>query len=206
MKILVLAPHADDAEMGCGGSIARFLDEGNEVYYGVFSLCDKSLPDECPPGTLRGELLDASSVLGVPEENINVYDYPVRYHPENRQDILEDLVDLKRKLDPDMVFVPSSTDVHQDHHTVYTESLRAFKDTNLLGYECVWNNFALEINGFIHLEDKYMDLKVESVGEYESQKGRHYADEEFLRHLARVRGAQIGVRYAEAFELIRWIM
>ena len=48
-KILVLAPHTDDGELGCGASIAKFCAEGREVYYAAFCLCAKSLPKDLPP-------------------------------------------------------------------------------------------------------------------------------------------------------------
>ena len=201
-----MAPHVDDGEMGCGGSIARFIEEGSEVYYAGFSTCGDSLPEGFPEGTLRKELMEATKVLGIDEDNVYVFDYPVRRHPENRQEILENLVELRKELNPELVFLPSSTDVHQDHHTVYQEGVRAFKNTRMLGYEFVWNNFSLNLNSFIHLKPEHVEAKIKAIEEYKSQKGRHYANQEFLKNLARIRGAQAGVRYAEAFETIRWII
>ena len=148
----------------------------------------------------------ATNVLGVPKDNVLVYDYPVRHHPENRQAILEDLVLLKKKIGPDLIFIPSSTDIHQDHHTIYQEAVRAFKNTNILGYEFIWNNFSLNLNSFIKLDEGHVEKKIKAIKEYESQNGRHYANEEFLKDLARIRGAQAGCRFAEGFELIRWII
>lgn len=206
MKVLVLAPHVDDGEFGCGGSIAKFLDEGSEVYYAAFSLCEDSLPEGFSRETLKKELMEATQILGINPKNLIVFDYPVRYHPKNRQAILEDLVKLKKKLDPDVVFVPTSTDIHQDHHTIYQESLRAFKNTTILGYEFLWNNFSVKINAFICLDEEHVRKKTDAINKYKSQKGRHYVDDDFMGNLARIRGAQINCKYAEAFEVIRWII
>ena len=52
-KILILAPHTDDGEFGCGGSIAKFIDQGAEVTYAAFSTAEESLPPDLPPDTLE---------------------------------------------------------------------------------------------------------------------------------------------------------
>jgi len=77
-RVLVLAPHTDDGELGCGASIARFVGEGIDVFYAAFSTADQSLPEGLPPGTLAQELRAATAVLGIPQENVLVYDYEVR--------------------------------------------------------------------------------------------------------------------------------
>nr|WP_287495042.1 PIG-L family deacetylase [Candidatus Brachybacter algidus] len=47
-KVFILAPHTDDGELGCGGTIARLIEDGAIVYYVAFSTADKSVPDEFP--------------------------------------------------------------------------------------------------------------------------------------------------------------
>ena len=54
--VLVLAPHTDDGELGCGGTIARFLEEGKEVYYVAFSTCRTSVPEGYPEDILKTDL------------------------------------------------------------------------------------------------------------------------------------------------------
>ena len=55
-KILVISPHTDDGELGCGGSIAKFIEEGDEVDYVALSCCEKSIPPEYPPDILSREV------------------------------------------------------------------------------------------------------------------------------------------------------
>jgi LmbE family N-acetylglucosaminyl deacetylase len=64
-SILVLAPHIDDGEFGCGGSIAKFIEEGADVFYAAFSLCELSLPSHLPKDILERELHEAAGVLGL---------------------------------------------------------------------------------------------------------------------------------------------
>ena len=56
------------------------------------------------------------------------------------------------------------------------------------------------------LEEKYIEQKVEAIKQYQSQAHRAYANEEFVKSLARTRGVQINTKYAECFEVIRWIL
>src|SRR6056297_61087 len=139
-KILVLLPHPDDAEFSCGGTIAKYIEQGSEVHYIVFSNCSKSLPEGIPENRLYEELDKAAKALGVDLKNISKYYYPVREFPHFRQDILEKLIMHKKHLAPDLVLLPNKNDVHQDHKTLYNEGIRAFKTCSMLGYELPWNN------------------------------------------------------------------
>jgi len=204
--ILVLAPHTDDGELGLGGTIAKMLEEGAIVYYVAFSTAEQSLPKGFAPGTLKNEVRKATGKLGIPEENLIIFNYEVRKLNYVRQEILEDLVNLKRKFTIDIVFIPSLHDIHQDHSTIAIEGLRAFKSTSILGYELIWNNLSFDTICFIKLEERHIQAKIDALQEYHSQAGRDYTSAEFIRSLARTRGIQIGAKFAEAFEVIRWII
>jgi len=205
-KILVLAPHTDDGEFGCGGSIARFIDEGKEIYYAAFSTAEESVPDPWPKDILKTEVKEATNRLGISQENVIIFDFKVRELSYHRQEILEALVNIKNDICPDLVFLPSSNDLHQDHSTVSIEGIRAFKNTTILGYEIPWNNIQFQAESFIILSEENIMTKLNALDAYNSQKGKSYANEEFIRSLARARGVQIGGRYAEAFEVIRWVI
>jgi len=205
-KILILAPHTDDGEFGCGGSIARFLNQGIEVYYAAFSSAEISVPAEFPRNILEVEVKAATAVLGIKPENLILYGHKVRHLAEKRQDILEELVKLNKTLEPDLVFMPSLNDLHQDHTTIAQEGLRAFKKTSILGYELMWNNLSFTTDCFISIDENELNVKLNALDCYNSQKGRNYASKDFIRSLAVARGVQIGVKYAEAFEVIRLVI
>ncbi len=204
-RVVVLAPHTDDGELGCGGSIAKFIENGYDVYYVAFSSARQSLPEGYPDDTLVREVKAATKILGIKPENLIIYDYEVRKFSYVRQDILEDLVKLKRELEPDLVFIPSTQDLHQDHQTVANEALRAFKETSILSYELPWNNIAFRTEGFIPLEKRHVDKKMQALREYRSQSHRVYLNEDFIYGLAKARGVQIKKDYAEAFEVVRYV-
>ena len=204
-KILVLAPHTDDGELGCGGTMARLHDEGAHVTYVAFSACEESMPPGFPPDTLRKEVVLATTELGVARENLIVKDYKVRKLSSRRQDILEELVLLRNSLKPDMIFMPCQSALHQDHAAIYNEGIRAFKHYTCFGYDLPWDSIQFSSTAFFKLNESQVERKCKALEHYKSQKFRTYVDNEFIRGLARVRGAQIGVQYAEAFELIRTI-
>jgi len=148
-RVLILAPHTDDGEFGCGGSIARFIQEGKEIYYVAFSTAEESVPEPWPKDILKTEVKEATKRLGISRENVIILDFKVRKLSYHRQEILEKHCKIKNDIRPDLVFLPSSNDLHQDHSTVSTEGVRAFKNTTILGYEIPWNNIQFQAESFI---------------------------------------------------------
>jgi LmbE family N-acetylglucosaminyl deacetylase len=203
-KILVISPHTDDGELGCGGSIVKFINEGYEVEYAALSCCEKSVPPEYPRDILSREVREATKILGISEPIL--FSFEVREFPKLRQEILDALIRLRNKIQPDIVFTPSRFDTHQDHKTTVEETMRAFKKCTLLGYEQPWNNITFNTLAFIPLEEEYVSRKIDALSCYKTQKGRAYLNEEFVRGLAVTRGTQIEEKYAEAFEVIKWVI
>jgi LmbE family N-acetylglucosaminyl deacetylase len=205
-NILVLAPHTDDGEFGCGGTIARFTGEGRRVIYVAFSAAEQSVLPHLPRDILRTEVKEATSVLGIAPADCIVLNFAVRRFPEYRQDILERMLQLNAQFSPSIVFLPSSNDTHQDHAVIAQEGFRAFKKTTLLGYEVPWNNLDFRTSSFVRLTAREVELKVKSLQCYRSQEHRDYASSDHIRSLLKVRGVQIGGAFAECFEVFRWIM
>ncbi|NNC83576.1 MAG: PIG-L family deacetylase [Flavobacteriales bacterium] len=204
-KILVLAPHPDDGEFGAGASIHRWVSAGAEVRYVAFSPCLKSLPEGSTSDLLGGELKEAVQKLGMSEGQARLLDYPVREFPAHRQAILEDLVQMRKDFRPDLVLVPNSTDIHQDHQVIHEEAIRAFKHCSILGYELPWNNMSVTTNYHVALDEENVQAKLDALHCYRSQEKRIYLADGFLHGLARVRGVQVGHHLAEAFEVIRLV-
>lgn len=202
-NVLVLAPHTDDGELGAGGFINKLCDAGKNVYYLAFSTAEESVPKGFPKDILKHELAKATSILGIPKENLIVKNYQVRKLNYNRQEILEDLITLRNNMEFDLILIPSIRDIHQDHMTIANEGIRAFKNTNILSYELIWNNFSFDCNCFIELSKSNLDKKIESLKCYESQGFRNYLSPEFIKSLAITRGVQSGYQFAEVFEIVR---
>ncbi len=201
-RALVLGAHTDD-EFGCTGTILRLLESGVEVYYAVFSSCEESVPEGFPKDVLLHEVRKAAQLIGLANDHLIVYDFRVRHFPTFRQEILEELVKLRNRLKPDLVLLPAYSDMHQDHHVISIEGLRAFKFASILGYELPMNTIAFQHTCFIELMSDHVKRKIEALRCYESQRFRSYSRDEFIESLAKVRGVQAGVEYAEAFEVLR---
>lgn len=205
-KILLLSPHTDDGELGCGATVSKLIREGKQVYYAAFSACEQSVLPQFPKDILISEVKAATSTLGIPSENLKLFRYDVRTFNYHRQAILDDLIQLREEIQPDTVLIPSVNDIHQDHKTMAEEALRAFKFINIFSYELPWNNLNFNTCAFEVVEEQDAQCKVNALAQYKSQAHRPYANEEFLRSQLRMRGVQVAQRYAEVFEVVRLVM
>ncbi len=203
-NILVLAPHTDDGEFGCGASMAKWIEQGYRLIYAAFSSCRSVVPEGFPSDILVKEVQQATNLMGI--KDLLLFDYEVRVFSSKRQEILDDMVKLAREYQPSLVLTPASTDIHQDHVVIHSESLRAFKYNRLLGYELPWNTTVMTTSCFSAVEERHILKKTEAILSYQSQAFRHYYSAEFIRSLAYTRGTQAGTKYAEAFEVIRWLI
>lgn len=206
-RTLILSPHTDDGEISAGGTIARFIDEGIDVYYAAFSSCEKSIPDCLPEGTLIDECKNALNELGIKQKNICFFNYEVREFFKDRQKILDDIINLGKTIQPSLVICPSSFDVHQDHQVIYNEAVRGFKKTaSIWGMEHPWNNLSFRKDIFVELQKTHIERKVNAIKKYLTQQDRPYVKEEYIFSSAYARGVPIEKEFAEIFECVRMIV
>ena len=99
-KILVLGPHTDDGEIGCGGTITKYVELGSEVHYVAFSTARTSVLPEFPENILELEVKEATKILGISPDQLHILDYPVRRFTEYRQKILQELIDFRKEIPP----------------------------------------------------------------------------------------------------------
>jgi LmbE family N-acetylglucosaminyl deacetylase len=205
--VVIVAPHTDDGELGCGGTIAKLAEtKGVEVYYVALSSCDGVVPAGFDDDVLKREVRAATRVLGIPPDRLMLKSFVVRNFAQDRQDILDVLVELNRQLSPGVVFMPALSDLHQDHSVVSAEGLRAFKGTTILAYEMPWNNLSFQTQCFIPPEKRHVEVKIAALKCYESQSDRAYIQPEYVRAHLLMRGQQVRLPYAECFEVVRWIL
>lgn len=208
MRVLILSPHTDDAELGCGGTIVRFLDCDHEIFWVVFSTAEESLPEGLPEDTLKKEYYNVIKDLSLEEKDCKVFDYNVRNLHQYRQEVLENLIEIRNQYAPDLVIGPSLNDFHQDHQVVAHEMVRAFKTTSsVLSYELPWNHAVFNMQCFVKLDPDHIKKKCLILKHYRSQfiQSKPYFSREFIYGLAKARGVQCNSEYAEAFEVVRWI-
>ncbi len=195
-------------ELGAGGTLCKLLEDGEEIYWVVFSTAESSLPANMPKDTLKKEFLSVIQQVGLDEDHYKIYDFRVRYLNEYRQEILDELVLIRNKIRPDLVIGPSLNDHHQDHQVVANEMVRAFKNSSsIISYELPWNHVNFNMQMFYRLNKDQIAKKILLLKNYKSQIAinRRYFSKDFIKGAARTRGVQVNCDYAEAFEVIRWI-
>lgn len=204
-KILILSAHPDDGEIGCGGTIARFIREGKQVVHIVFSAAEKIGAETVKRQVRLDEFDKANDLLGVQKTYCPI-GYIHRNMVSQRDMILQFLVTLKDKVQFTAVFMPCLHDIHQDHAVVAHEALRAFKGTDIFCYEMPWNNLNFNTQCFIKVEHRDISKKIQALSFYETQQDKPYMNPKFIESWAITRGVQCGSVYAEAFENIRRII
>jgi len=183
-KILYLSPHADD-EVGSAATLYKLIESGKNISLMVFSFAEISVLPEYPKDILHKELKKSLEVLGI--SNLVSRNF---------------LISIKKSLDPDIVFTPSTYDTHQDHQVITQEAIRAFNCT-ILGYEMPHKIMPIRNLCYIKIDHKHLIKKMEAANCYESQKFRGSWDKDLIEGLARIRGKQVNEIYADAFEVIK---
>lgn len=117
--VLCIGAHPDDIELGCGALIADIITQTRVV---CVTLSDNQ---KNPLHTnLVAEHYASMSILGVQKEHVILHDFTTRRLKESRQEILEVMIDLNKRFQPEVVLVHTAKDIHQDHQTVTEEALR----------------------------------------------------------------------------------
>jgi len=208
-KILVISPHVDDVELSSGGTIAKLVKQNKKVYYAAFSDCQYSLVENFPKNTLEKECRKATKTLGIKAKNCFIFNFKAKYFCNESKQIFEKLEELRNSIKPDLVLIPSLSDIHQDHNTIARQAIAAFRrSTSIIAYEQPWNNIGFSPSFFIELSEEDMKKKHQALKCYKTQYhfNRSYFDKDFIYGLARTRGMQINSKYAESFEVIKYII
>jgi N-acetylglucosamine malate deacetylase 1 len=222
MRVLVVAPHADDETLGAGGAIARHAREGDEVTVAVMTGPGEGRHPVFPNelwDTVRDEAEEAAAVLGVKDlvfrelPAVLVPDRPVWEVNGVAAEVLEQAA-------PEILYVPFPFDLHRDHREISYAFSVAWRPTTELGrrirliyaYETLsethWNPAYLEAgftpNTYVDISGE-LDVKLDALRCYRSQMlpFPHARSLEAIEHQARWRGAQVGMEAAEAFVTIR---
>ncbi len=197
---LYLGAHPDDVEIGCGGTIVKNAEEESIVV--IFSDCGMNSGLEFTGNQIREEFQKSMGLLGVNEYEILYFrntEFPAQADSIRRQ-----IENLRHELRPDVVYFPSVKDSHQDHRVLAAEGIRAFRRgrEEIRSYELSTIPMGFNPRVFVDITDT-IAIKIEALLCYKSQYERSVFDERIFRVQSAFRGAQMGVGYAEGFELIR---
>lgn len=200
-KILLVSAHPDDIEYGMGGTLYK-LCKGKraKIKVIIFADCEEQ------PGNKGITKEFKRSMRFFDIINYKLYDFPNTKLLEHSSQIREQLEKCKNSFGPDLVFSTSKNSIHQDHEYVSLEVERVFRNISFLTFEDIKSSPYFSPNFFSLLNESYIKNKLEALSLYKTQYRRYYHDEELIKSLARFRGGQVGCKYAEAFEVIRYIL
>ena len=197
-RVLFLGAHPDDIELGCG-ALLHHIVRHTDVLCATLSDNQKN-PDL---QNVRAEHYESMAVLGVPAEKIILGPFTTRVFHESRQDILEYFLRLRREFGPDLIFVHSKQDVHQDHLTMTDEALRAFRGITVLGFDVVRSSYGFFPHFLVEVTEEDVDKKIEALSKYETYRDRYYFNNELTRSIMVRHGALAERLFAEGFDILR---
>lgn len=197
LRVLALGAHADDIEIGCGGTISRLVTElpAVELYWAVAS----------GEGDRRREAEASAADLaaGAASLDLAVGAFRDGYLPYTAAEVKGWVRDLAGRIEPDLVLTHHRADLHQDHRLLAELALNEFRDHLILGFEVLKYDGDLGApNVFVHLDEPTCTRKLEVLDRhFGSQRDKRWFDEEAFRSLMRLRGVECRSPsgYAEAF-------
>lgn len=218
-KVLVVAPHADDEVLGAGGTIAKNIAEGNEVYVCVVTRGEEPLFSKKVTEQVREETFRAHELLGI--KKTFFLEFPaVMLEKAERYKLNGSIINVIQEINPHEVYIPHMGDMQKDHQIVneavmvavrpkYKHKVRAVYAYETLS-ETEWN-IPNTVNAFIPTVyqdvSNFLEKKKQALACFESQISDFPSPRslEAVESLAKYRGSTVGVFAAEAFVLIREI-
>lgn len=197
-RVLFLGAHPDDLEIGCGALLHQIVKQTDIL---CVTLSDNQKNPDLK--NVKSEHYQAMAVLGVPDERIVFGPFTTRVFPDARQDILEYFLQLRRDFNPDLIFVHSKHDVHQDHLTMTDEALRAFRGITVLGFDVVRSSYGFFPHFIVEVSEEDVTKKIEALACYETYRDRYYFNSELTRSIMVRHGALAECPFAEGFDILR---
>lgn len=198
LRVCFIGAHPDDIEIGCGALIAHIVPHTDV-------LC-VTLSDNQKNPLLQNLILEhqrSMAVLGVKPERVVLGQFETRRFPHARQEILEYLIDLNRTFKPDIVFVHTKADIHQDHGTITEEALRAFRGVTVLGFDVIRSSYGFFPSFLVEVSPADVEKKVAALAEYKTYDGKYYFNPEITRSTLVRHGALCERPFAEGFDILR---
>jgi LmbE family N-acetylglucosaminyl deacetylase len=152
---------------------------------------------------VKAEHYESMAVLGVPKERIVLGPFTTRIFHDSRQEVLEYFLRLRGEFEPDLIFVHSKQDVHQDHLTMTDEALRAFRGITVLGFDVVRSSYGFFPHFLVEVTEEDVSKKIEALAKYETYRDRYYFNSDLTRSIMVRHGALAERPFAEGFDILR---
>jgi LmbE family N-acetylglucosaminyl deacetylase len=193
-RVLAIGCHADDIEIGCGGTLLTLANARPGLHVTWVVLAAHGVRGEEARASAEEFLAEAGRV------DVRVLDHRESFLPYEGGRVKKTFEGLK-PVDPQLVLTHARHDLHQDHRLACELTWNTFRDHLILEYEIPKYDGDIGVpNVFVPLEDDVVAEKVRLLERhFSSQLERHWFDEELFRGLLRIRGMEAATRYAEAF-------
>ena len=209
MKIIAVGAHLDDIELACGGTLAKAIDAGHEVKALIMSKSgytntNGKVQRENETAVFEGR--EALKTLGI--NDIEILDFPTKDIPF-RSDVINAVDICINNFEPDIIFTHHPFDTHQAHKGVSESVIAAARRRNtIFFFEPIapsgrsYVPFKAQL--YIDISDS-VDIKIDSLKKHKSEYNKFGGENwiEGVRSRAGFRGYEMGVKYAEAFEILR---
>lgn len=205
-KYLLIGPHPDDVELGCVASILQMTSFRDAIRYVVLSKC-LDIP--------RNEQIEEEFDLACNriKQYLKKRDYSAYIHDFKNRRLHSQAMEIRKQLEvhrdefnPDVVFVTHYNDYHQDHSYLAEESFRVFRSCSIACYEIPRHIRRFLPNMYVRLEDISVNMSIDVLASYKSQETRFYMAHDLIKSTYRHRGGEVGTKYAQAFEIVRWVV
>ena len=197
LKVLCLGAHSDDIEIGCGGTVLTLIAShpGIEFDWVVLSAAGKRRKE--------AEAGAAAFLSGAARKSVTVKGFRDGYFPYSGEAVKDFFEELKKSVEPDLIFTPYRRDLHQDHRLVSELTWNTFRDHLILEYEIPKYDGDLGApNVFVALSDKVVRAKVKNIlASFPTQAGNSWFTGDTFLALTRLRGIESNAPsgHAEAF-------
>ena len=213
-NILVIAPHPDDETLGCGGTIAKHVSSGDHVTLCIVTTVYTPDWTEESIDIRNEQITKAIEILGI-NDVIKLGYRTVKLDTIPQKEISERLADVVKQVNPDIAYIPYKGDLHRDHRIIFESALVALRPVNwnvqrILSYETLseteWGQPIEPFipNAYCNISETF-SKKAEAMEAYKTELKEypHPRSLEAIEALAKKRGSEAGLFYAEAFMVIR---
>lgn len=200
-KILVLAAHPDDIEIGCLATIGKLSEQGYEIHFCVLT------GSEIRKKEFEASCLDLQS-KGIAISEFRSFDFKDGALYDSRTEIKCALHSLYNDKDFEIIFTHSRNDLHQDHRLIGEITLELFRQSSILAFEIPkydGNPFTPQM--YVEISAKAAAIKVDHLMlSYPTQRQKYWYKRSTFEATLVLRGVESGVKFAEAFEIVKWIV
>ena len=219
--ILIIAPHADDETLGCGGTILRHKSEGETIsWLLVTSMLEKDGFSKSEIQIRNNEINLVAEAYGF-DETIKLDYSPTKIDMIPMKNIVESISKTIQKIQPSVLYFPFHNDIHSDHRIIseavlscsksfryeYIKKFRAYEVLSETEFASDLYSDSFNPNLWIDISD-FIDKKIEIMEIYKSEikEPPFPRSEENIRALATYRGSTVGSISAESFIQIKEII